>query len=82
MDLKKYLTISDEVQKALALFMFDSVADLTVEALKAQRNKLIKAFHPDQGESDEAYAKKINAAYELLSDVLARNGSATARQSA
>jgi DnaJ-class molecular chaperone len=38
--------------------------------LKQQRNALIKAFHPDNNESNETYAQKINAAYELLSGMI------------
>lgn len=55
-----------ELQKALALFMFDDINEVTEEALKQQRNTLIKAFHPDNNTSNEAYSQKINAAYELL----------------
>ena len=60
----------DEIQKALALFMFDSMEDVTIENLKKQRNTLIKAFHPDNNESDEHYSQKINAAYELLQGMI------------
>ncbi len=56
-----------EIEKALALFMFDSMDDVTQESLKKQRNALIKAFHPDNNETNEAYSQKINAAYDLLS---------------
>ena len=56
----------DEVQKALALFMFDSLDDVTEDNLKKQRNALIKAFHPDNNESNEAYSQKINSAYDIL----------------
>ena len=56
----------DELQKALALFMFDSLSDLTAEDIKAQRNTLIKAFHPDNVDSDASYSQKINEAYEVL----------------
>ncbi|MBO6129439.1 MAG: hypothetical protein J6P79_11160 [Pseudobutyrivibrio sp.] len=55
-----------ELQKALALFMFDDINEVTEEALEQQRNTLIKAFHPDNNTSNEAYSQKINAAYELL----------------
>ena len=59
--------VSVEVQKALALFMFDSLEDITAESLKKQRNRLIKSFHPDMGnEDDTKYAQKINEAYMLL----------------
>ena len=47
--------------------MFDSIDDITQDSLKKQRNALIKAFHPDNAEENEAYSQKINAAYELLS---------------
>ena len=59
-----------EIEKALALFMFDSMDEVTEENLKQQRNALIKAFHPDNNESNEAYSQKINAAYELLSGMI------------
>lgn len=55
-----------EIEKALALFMFDSMDEVTEESLKKQRNALIKAFHPDNNETNEAYSQKINASYELL----------------
>ncbi len=56
----------DEIQKALALFMFDSLDEVTEENLKKQRNALIKAFHPDNNETNETYSQKINSSYELL----------------
>lgn len=56
-----------QLQKALATFMFDSINDVTAEKLKAQRNRLIKSFHPDaNSDEDTKYAQKINEAYELL----------------
>ena len=57
----------DDVQKALALFMFDNVDEITQDSLKKQRNALIKAFHPDNNEANESYSQKINTAYDLLS---------------
>jgi transcription elongation factor Elf1 len=62
----------DELQKALALFMFDSMDDVTEENLKKQRNALIKAFHPDNNADNEAYSQKINAAYDLLSGFISK----------
>ena len=59
-----------ELGKALALFMFDSVDEVTEESLKQQRNVLMKAFHPDNNEDGEKYAKKINDAYDLLSQLV------------
>ncbi len=56
-----------QLQKALAMFMFDSINDVTAEKLKTQRNRLIKSFHPDaNSDEDTRYAQKINEAYELL----------------
>lgn len=55
--------------QATALFMLDN--SFTKSDLKRQRNRLMKAFHPDTTENDEeleAYAQKINSAYELLLD--------------
>lgn len=60
----------DGIQKALNLFMFDSIEEVTPESLKKQRNALIKAFHPDNDEENEAYSQKINAAYEILKDTI------------
>jgi hypothetical protein len=60
----------DEVQKALALFMFDSMDDVTEENLRKQRNALNKAFYPDNNEQKETYSQKINAAYDLLSGMI------------
>ena len=60
-----------ELEKALALFMFDDIKDVTEESLKKQRNTLIKAFHPDNNTSNEAYSQKINSAYELLHSYIA-----------
>ena len=53
--------------QATALFMLDN--DFTRSDLKRQRNRLMKAFHPDTTGNNvemEAYAQKINSAYELL----------------
>lgn len=58
-----------ELQQALALFMIDDLSGLTLSDLKAQRNRLIKAFHPDTGsDEDTSYAQKINQAYDILKD--------------
>ncbi len=60
-------TSASELSRALALFMFDSMEDLTLNQLRAQRNRLMKAYHPDTGtEEDNKYAQKINNAYEIL----------------
>jgi len=58
---------SSELKKALALFMYDSLEGIGEEELKAQRNRLIKAFHTDNDPSISAqYAVKINTAYDIL----------------
>ena len=58
---------SDELRQAMALFMLDSLTGVTLEDIRAHRNRLIKAFHPDLSSSDDtAYAQKINTAYEVL----------------
>lgn len=49
--------------------MFDSVDEVTQDALRKQRNALFKAFHPDNADENEAYSQKINAAYNLLSEI-------------
>lgn len=61
------VTEDAQLQKALAMFMFDSIEDVTAEKLKTQRNRLIKSFHPDaNSDEDTRYAQKINEAYDLL----------------
>ncbi len=58
---------NNELVQALGLFMFDSVNDLTMENLRIQRNRLMKAYHPDIGlPEDNKFAQKINNAYEIL----------------
>ncbi|WP_036607569.1 hypothetical protein [Oribacterium sp. P6A1] len=61
---------STDLNKALALFMFDSLNEITEEKLKRQRNILIKAFHPDNALSDDEYSKKINNAYSILLEAI------------
>jgi hypothetical protein len=52
--------------KAESLFMVDD--DYTEEELKASRNALMKAFHPDDSPFDISYSQRINAAYHLLKE--------------
>lgn len=60
-----------ELQQAMALFMLDDLQNVTLDDIKAQRNRLIKTFHPDHGDSaDTGYAQKINNAYEVLKSYL------------
>ena len=62
---------SSSLQRALNLFMYDSLDDISIDKLKAQRNKLIKTFHPDLGsDEDNQFAQKINEAYEVLKQYL------------
>jgi hypothetical protein len=68
-------TVDDntKLQQALALFMLDSINDTDPESLKAHRNRLILAFHPDKGNSDDnKYAQKINAAYDTIIEAMKR----------
>lgn len=66
-----YTDVSPELQQAMALFMLDSLNDTNLEDLKNLRNRLIKTFHPDAGEADDAKnAQKINVAYELIVNAL------------
>lgn len=56
-----------ELQQAMSLFMIDDLSAVTLADLKAQRNRLIKTFHPDAtSDGDTKYAQKINQAYEVL----------------
>ena len=60
---------NDEIKEALNIFMFDSIEEVTHDKLKDQRNRLIKAFHPDEnGEIDSKYAAKINNAFKILDE--------------
>lgn len=64
-----------ELQKAMSLFMFDSLSEVTQENLKKQRNRLIKSFHPDtNSDEDNKYAQKINEAYSLLFGYINKEG--------
>ena len=59
--------VPSELQQAMALFMIDDLSSVTLSDIKAQRNRLIKSFHPDLNSSDDTgYAQKINLAYEVL----------------
>lgn len=55
----------DEYERAKCLFMLDD--KYTLDELKTQRNRLLKAFHPDNthGNSDR-YIDRINRSYEIL----------------
>ena len=60
-----------ELRQAMSLFMIDDLSAVTLESLKAQRNRLIKTFHPDAtSDSDTKYAQKINRAYEVLKEYI------------
>lgn len=64
---KKVEEISD-LDKARLLFMFDDL-NFTEAELKRVRNGLIKSFHQDGSnneEADKVHSQKINAAYKLL----------------
>lgn len=51
--------ISSKLQQAMTLFMLDSLENITLDDIKAHRNRLIKTFHPDIGSAaDTVYAQK------------------------
>ncbi len=63
--------LADELRQAMSLFMLDNLENVSLEDIKSQRNRLIKAFHPDKGSADDtAYAQKINSAYEVLKEYI------------
>lgn len=56
---------NQEYQSALSMFMLEE--GYTLEQLKKQRNRLLKSFHPDEGNGeDNIFAQKINVAFDLL----------------
>lgn len=58
-----------EYAKAKAAFMLED--GYTEKELKAQRNRLLKAFHPDEGDAGTTlYAQNVNRYYEILLDNL------------
>ncbi|MBO4847065.1 MAG: J domain-containing protein [Lachnospiraceae bacterium] len=59
-----------ELTLSRALFMVDE--QYTLNEIKRQRNRLIKAFHPDSNKDIDAtkYTEKINNAYKILKDNL------------
>lgn len=59
-------TISRELTKALEMFDFNSIEEVTEEQLKKRRNNLMRTYHPDEGEGDVDIAQRINLAYDLL----------------
>lgn len=60
-----------KLDEARSLFMLDKTYDL--QQLKRQRALLLKTFHPDNGQVVSAvYAQKINDAYRVLADELAK----------
>lgn len=55
----------DEYERAKCLFMLDD--KYTLDELKTQRNRLLKAFHPDNThDNSDRYIDKINRSYEIL----------------
>lgn len=55
----------DEYERAKCLFMLDD--KYTLDELKTQRNRLLKAFHPDNThDNSDRYIDRINRSYEIL----------------
>ena len=58
-------SVDQAYQSAMSMFMLNE--GYTLEELKKQRNRLLKSFHPDEGnDNDSSYAQKINVAFDLL----------------
>lgn len=62
-----------DIIKAMGLYMVDE--NYTLEEIKKQRNRLMKAFHPDTDKTLEAAKRTqiINSAYELLEKLYIEN---------
>lgn len=58
-----FSNISD-INRAKCLYMVHG--DYTEQEIKKTRNKLVKAFHPDEGEEDSSKAEEIISCYDLL----------------
>lgn len=55
----------NEYERAKCLFMLDD--KYTLDELKTQRNRLLKAFHPDNThDNSDRYIDRINRSYEIL----------------
>lgn len=65
--------VDNELRKAMAAFMLED--GFTERELKRQRNILLKAFHPDAGETNESvYTEKILKYYDVLRKSLETGG--------
>ena len=62
----------NEVEEALALFMFDSMDEVTLESLENMRNTMVNSVHSGQNTS---YLQKIDDAYDLLKGMALRKAS-------
>ena len=51
-------------EQARAMFMLEE--GFTGSDLKKQYHRLLKVYHPDAGESDDEFVKKITTAYNIL----------------
>ena len=66
---KPYSSDAEEerrIRDAMALFMIGSLEDISKDAIRRQRNLLMKTFHPDGSGLDDRYAEAINNSYEIL----------------
>lgn len=59
-----------EIERAMIVFMLDSLDGVTDEQLKKQRNKLLHIYHTDNGEESPVYAQKINDSYSVLKNAI------------
>ena len=56
----------DELQQALEVMGLRQRS--TIAEIKSRHRELVKRYHPDGGHGDEEAIRKINGAYQLISD--------------
>ena len=62
---------ASDLDKALSMFMYESLSDVTYENLKEQKKMLMKVFHSDvTGDITDPRAARINSSYELIVSAL------------
>lgn len=58
------------LEKSLELFSICDLTAETLDTLKKRYKKLMIKFHPDNCDGDDAKAKNISVAYEVLKDAI------------
>ena len=54
-----------------ALKVFDLSENATLREIRKRHRRLVKAYHPDHGNSDSDEIRRINQAYKILGDYCA-----------